>query len=189
MQLRKILICLVALFFVSTECSCAATTTVPVNVTVASGGYTIVVLGGGTIEFGTVTLNGDDQTVSPASVATLRIVDATGSNAGWNVTFVVTDFISGSNTIPKANLSFNPSSGSITRVSGQTIDGSNGPKETGGGSQALSSSVKVVTTNVGYGKGRYDYSPALSSFSLVVPATTLVGTYTSTLTVTLSSGP
>jgi|GEM_PF-6863501 len=189
MRLSKMVVFLVALFFMSTGFSCAATTTVPVNVTVASGGYTIVVLGGGTIEFGTVTLNGDDQTVSPTSVATLRIIDATGSNAGWNVTFVVTDFISGSNTIPKANLSFNPSGGSITRVSGQTIDGSNGPKETGGGSQALSTPVKVVTTNAGYGKGRYDYLAAPSSFSLMVPATVLVGTYASTLTATLSSGP
>ncbi len=187
---RKILNVLLAFSIflcLSVRSSCAATA--PATITVVSGGLVVTVIGGGSVAFSNLTLNGTDQTVNPTGTPTIRVIDATGSNAGWNVTFTATDFISGANTIPNTNFSFNPTGGSLVRISGQAVDGTNGPKEAGGGSQVLSGSVKALTTSAGYGKGKYDYTPATGSFSLTVPATTLVGTYTSTLTITLSSGP
>lgn len=184
-RLVSILVALYLMYGSSPSCAASA----PVTITVASGGLTVTVIGGGSITFSNLTLDGTDQTVNPTSAPTIRMIDATGSNAGWNITFTATNFTSGSNTIANTNFSFNPSGGSLTRISGQSIDNTNGPKEAGGGSQALSGSVKAITTNAGYGKGKYDYTPTTGSFSLTVPATTLVGNYTSTLTITISSGP
>lgn len=159
------------------------------SVTVASGGLTISTVTS-TVNFGTVTLNGVDQTVTASAGPSFSIIDGTGSSAGWNVTFSATNFSDGgTNSIANTNFTFNPTGGTITRVGGQTIDATNGPKETGGGAVDLSAARKVVTTAVGYGKGKYTYTPLDSNFSLTVPATTIVASYTSTLTATVASGP
>jgi hypothetical protein len=157
-------------------------------VTVASGGLTITTQAG-SVDFGTVTLDGTDQTVAATAAPTFRIKDASGSNAGWNVTFSATSFSDGSNTIANTNFTFNPTGGTVSHVSGQAINATNGPKETGGGAVDMSAARKVITTAATYGKGRYDYTPLAGNFSLAVAATTLVGSYTSTLTATVASGP
>jgi hypothetical protein len=158
------------------------------TVSVASGGLTITTQSG-SVDFGTVTLDGTDQTVAATAAPTFRVKDATGSNAGWNVTFSATNFVDGSNNIPNTSFTFNPTGGSISLVSGQAINATNGPKETGGGAVDMSAARKVVTTLANYGKGRYDYTPLAGNFSLSVPATTLIGSYASTLTATVASGP
>lgn len=159
------------------------------SVTVSSGGLTITTQSG-SVDFGTVTLTGDVQTVTATGAPTFRVKDATGSNAGWNITFSATSFSDGgTNTIANTAFTFNPTGGSITALSGQAVDVTNGPKETGGGAVDMSAARKVVTTAATYGKGRYDYTPLASGFSLTVPATQLTGSYTSTLTATVSSGP
>jgi len=163
--------------------------TASASVTVSSGGLTITTQSG-SVDFGTVTLTGDVQTVNATAAPTFRVKDATGSNAGWNITFSATSFSDGgTNTIANTAFTFNPTGGSVTAVSGQAVDVSNGPRETGGGAVDTSASRKVVTTAAGYGKGRYDYTPLAGSFSLTVPATQLAGAYTSTLTATVASGP
>jgi len=159
------------------------------TVTISSGGLTLTTQSG-SVDFGTVALTGDNQTVDATSSPTFRVKDATASNAGWNVTFSASNFSDGgSNTIANTNFSFNPTGGTITALSGQAVDASNGPKETGGGAVDMSSARKVVTTAAGYGKGRYDYTPAAGNFGLTIPATTLAANYTSTLTATVASGP
>jgi len=156
---------------------------------VSSGGLTITTQSG-SVDFGTVALDGTNQAVAATSSPTFRVKDATGSNAGWNVTFAATNFSDGgSNTIANTNFTFNATGGTIAALSGQAVDASNGPKETGGGAQDMSSARKVVTTAAGCGKGRYDYTPLAGSFSLTIPATTLAASYTSTLTATVASGP
>lgn len=167
----------------------ALAATATATVTLASGGLTITTQSG-SVDFGTVTLTGDTQTVNATGAPTFRIKDATGSNAGWNVTFAASNFSDGgSNTIASTNFTFQATGGTLTTVSGQAIDAANGPRETGGSAQDLSAARKVVTTAAGYGKGRYDYTPLAARFALTIPATALAGTYSSTLTATVSSGP
>lgn len=166
----------------------AQAATATATVTVASGGLSISTQSG-SVNFGTVTLSGVDQTVTAASAPTFQVIDATGSNAGWNVTFSATSFSSGANSIANTNFTFNATGGTVTGVTGQAVDPTNGPKEAGGGALDMSAARKVVTTLAGYGKGKYTYAPLAGNFSLFVPATTLAGTYTSTLTATVASGP
>lgn len=192
---RKILVLALgsALFFgVSGPASAQLTANPTATVTVAPGALSIV-SNGGSVTFPSVTLDGTDKPPVAATAApVLTLTDATGSGAGWNVAVVSTDFqhdTLASTTIPVANFSYAPTGGTITRVSGQGITNPGGPAETGVAAAPLGTAVKSVVANANFGRGRYTWSPAAGSFTLGVPAETLAGSYTATMTFTISSGP
>jgi spore coat protein U-like protein len=140
------------------------------------------------LNLGSVNYAHVDQTQT--GTMSLTADDSSGTNLGWNVTIVSTDFLySGAyvgTDIPAANFALT-SAANPTRNSGQGISGSNGPMvPTTSPVGTLDVSRKVLQANAGHGKG--NYSQALG-VSLVVPADSIAGTYTGTLTVTINAGP
>jgi hypothetical protein len=119
----------------------------------------------------------------------LSVTDTVG--LGWNVTvqssalkYSGTFGTTPANDIAAANLSLGTPA-TPTLVSGQAINATNGPKVVGTGG-ALSAAVKVINANSGYGVGSYKQNLPLT---LSIPANPRQGTYTATLTTTITAGP
>jgi hypothetical protein len=102
--------------------------------------------------------------------------------AGWNIQFSATNFAySGGNSgapIPNANISVTP--GSVTPVSGSATN------VTPGVAGSLAAALKVLAATENSGIGTYDQSLGVN---LLIPGGARVGSYTSTVTITASSGP
>jgi WxL domain surface cell wall-binding len=121
---------------------------------------------------------------------TLTADDSTGSNLGWNVTIQSSDFVySGSasgSDIPAANFSLTSAS-AATRTAGQAVDATGGPKVPAiSPVGTLDSARKVLQALVLFGNGTYTQSLGVS---LDIPAQAAQGTYTGTLTTTISAAP
>jgi hypothetical protein len=118
------------------------------------------------------------------------------TNDGWNVTLLASAFAySGPNNgtaIPAANLTIT-NSRAPTRVSGQAIDATHGPRTTNV-TGALNVARKTMQADgptgalvkTYYGIGTYEQ---VIDVNLVVPGRSRAGSYTTTLTVTISAGP
>jgi hypothetical protein len=134
------------------------------------------------ISFPNVTLNGASQTVDGSTTAWQA--DATGESGGWKVTVASTDFDNGSGkTIAVLNFEIRLLDTNIVRVSGDT----NGPVSSQTTFAALSGTgLKIASAAVNAGDGVYDLTP---DFRLTVPAQTYAGSYSATVTVSISSGP
>ncbi len=116
------------------------------------------------------------------------------TNAGWHVTLLSSDFVyTGPNSgapIPAGNLAI-VTAHPPTRVSGQTISPTGGPRTTNvigalnvarKTLQADGPTVALIYHGIG------TYSQAID-VDLIVPGQTRAGTYTATLTVTMAAGP
>lgn len=120
----------------------------------------------------------------------LRADDSSGSGEGWNVTvqssaFVYTGANSGTN-IAAANFSITTAN-APTVVAGEAIDATGGPKVPAtGATGTLDVARKTVQANVGFGEGTYDQN---LDVSLTIPGGSRAGTYTGTMTVTISAAP
>ncbi|MDN4616343.1 hypothetical protein P5G50_17985 [Leifsonia sp. F6_8S_P_1B] len=134
---------------------------------------------------------------SPGSL-TITADDSTGTGAGWHVTEQVSDLVySGSSAgtdIPASNLSIT-SVGAASVTAGQAIDTSGtdaaptGPQSgnvTSGVTGTLDSPVTVFVAGPDHGQGTYTLPVDLN---LTVPADSRVGTYSGTLTTTITSAP
>ncbi|HUQ78657.1 MAG TPA: WxL domain-containing protein [Patescibacteria group bacterium] len=119
---------------------------------------------------------------------TLTADDSSGSGAGWNVTIISSAFVySGSNggtNIAASNFSLT-SAATPVQTAGQAVDTTDGPyaSVTSG---ALNAARKTVAANAGFGQGTYTQALGVS---LTIPAQSRVGTYTGTLTTTISAAP
>jgi len=123
---------------------------------------------------------------------TLTADDSTGSNLGWNVTILSSAFVysggnSGSN-IPAANFSLTSAAGPV-RTAGQAVDalGVGGPKvpvisPVG----TLDTARKTVQAMLTFGNGTYTQALGVS---LSIPAQSAAGTYTGTLTTSITAAP
>ena len=134
------------------------------------------------ITFPEITLNGSDQTVAGSTSAWQA--DASGESGGWNVTVASTDFDNGSGkTIAVSNFELRLLDANIVRVSGDT----NAPASTQTTFTSLSgSALKIVSAAVSESDGVYDLTPDLR---LTLPAETYTGSFTATVTVSISVGP
>jgi hypothetical protein len=134
---------------------------------------------------------------SPGSLV-VTADDSTGTGSGWHVTEQVSALAysgsSGGTDIPAADLSVT-SVGAAAMTAGQAIDPSGtdgaptGPQSgdiTSGVTGTLDSPVTVFVAGPGYGQGTYTLPVNLN---LTVPADSRVGTYTGTLTTTITSAP
>lgn len=120
---------------------------------------------------------------------TLTVTDSVPGD-GWNVTILASAFVysgsHGGTSIPAARFSITEARAPVL-VSGQAIDPSGGPKVPPSGAIGdLDAPRKTIQAEIGYGGGTYAQQLEVS---LVVPADSRAGTYTSTLTVTGSAGP
>lgn len=125
-----------------------------------------------------------------AGSMTLTVDDASGTGAGWNVTIQSSAFVySGANNgtnIPAANFSLT-SAATPVMTAGQAVDVTNGPKVPASSPVGtLDSARKVIQANANYGLGTYTQALGVS---LSVPAQSRAGTYTGTLTTTISAAP
>ena len=135
------------------------------------------------IGFGTVTLDGTDQTVNDGDVTAWAAVDPTGTGAGWHVTIAATDFTDGgTNSIAVANFKARLLDATVSTVTGNTAPASSITTYT-----ALSTVAQtLLAATAGNGMGSYEYIP---DFTLDVVAETYAAAYTSTVTVAIVSGP
>ena len=165
------------------------TTAIPSSITLNAGTLTMTTVGRFVLP--TTTLTGNGLVITPSKVPTLTVRDARGatSGAGWNLLFKLTgNFISGANTIAGTNLTMSTGAGTVTPST--TSDPA--PNAETGLSGNLSSTgvgVKAVSASSGAGRGKYVYALAPAEFSLAIPNNAVVGTYSATLQLTLSSGP
>ncbi len=151
-----------------------------------------------TVTAGTLTASYADLTIASVAYShavqttasqdmTLTADDSTGSGDGWNVTVLTSDFEytgdNGGTAIPAVNFVFGTPD-APTATAGQAVDGTNGPTAGVGG--ALDAAKKVISANADFGQGTYTQTVGAQ---LTIPAQSRAGTYTGTLTTTISTGP
>lgn len=141
-----------------------------------------------TLTFPAVTLNGMDQTTSAA--LNLIVDDATGTGAGWNLTITSTTFTGTGGTPPTLSttattilnpVGFDCRAGTCTNPTNSITAPVTVPAAT-----VAPTAVKFFNAALSTGLGEFDVIPTLQ---VAIPANTRADTYTSTLTVTLTSGP
>jgi len=135
-------------------------------------------------------VNYSHSSQSNTGTMALTADDSSGTGAGWNVTVQSSAFVysgpNGGTNIPAANFSIT-NAGAPTRTAGQNVDVLGGPSAPLVGSTgSLEVARKTVSALVGYGQGTYTQN---LDVSLTIPALSRVGTYTGTMTVTISAGP
>ena len=126
-----------------------------------------------------VILTGYDQTTA-GGLGAIDISDARGTGTGWDLILQADDFVNidGSGAfIPAAGLAIDETP-TVTTVAGNTWpEAFTGP---------LDSPLLLLAAGADTGMGQYRTDPALS---LVIPADTIAGTYETTVTMTITSGP
>jgi hypothetical protein len=134
-------------------------------------------------DFADITLNGTALTTT-ATMETFTVTDSRGTGVGWNVTVQATQFMSGGHTLPLGSVSMpQPNVAKSTPQSTALPAIMSGPYAIDG-----ISAVKIASAAAdGSGEGSYIFTPGLLTLS--VPASTYAGTYTSTVTVSVISGP
>ena len=172
----------------------AAVLVVPVAAVAATGTATITA---GSLGFVTTppnvsfsaTLNGLDQTVTSAQA--LDVSDATGSGTGWNLTGTSTTFTTGGGTphlLATTATSLTAAPTDTCDASATCTVGTNSvtyPYVLPAGATAPTA-TKLFNAAANTGLGNQTITP---SWKLAVPASTYAGTYTSTWTISLVSGP
>ena len=131
--------------------------------------------------------------IAQASTGTMVLTadDSSGTGDGWNVTVQGSAFVysgpNGGTNIPAASFSITGAA-APTMTAGEAVDGSDGPMvpTTFTAPATLDSARKTMQANANFGEGTYNQN---LSVSLAIPAQSRVGTYTGTMTVTISSGP
>ncbi|HZG84791.1 WxL domain-containing protein [Paenibacillus sp.] len=136
--------------------------------------------------FTAVVLNGRTQNTF-STVSNFNVTDATGAGAGWKVYLTATQFKSAEgNTLPLGSLSVSeptvalddPNSSPVTTVA------------TAAGDIDTTTGLKLLSASEGGGMGTYTVSFSPNSLTLnLLPKDVKAGTYTSTITVSISSGP
>jgi hypothetical protein len=151
-----------------------------------TGGGALSVTGNGTPSF-SLTLNGTDQTVG--YTLPVEAIDPRGTGTGWNLTVTSTQFSDGSghtfpataSTITGASNACGPSSTCTTATN--NVANSNLGLPAGASPPAP---VKFFNATASTGLGKVDVN---ATVSVLVPANVFAGTYTSTVTVSVASGP
>ena len=158
-----------------------------------------VTIAGGTLQYTTpltandfpgVTLNGAQRIVS-TDVNPYAVTDARGAAAGWNLTIAASQFSDGgSNTLPTGSLRMTvpPAPTTDTAQNPLALPPTGQPTLSaidGAAAQKIASAAAVPLA----GAGMWTFTPLTNALTLTVPAAVAPGTYTSTITTTLSTGP
>ena len=168
----------------------------------AGGGNTSVAgsaaITGGALSMGTLagisfsgTLSGLNQVFSSPTNG-VTVTDATGSGSGWNLTVSGTEFTTGGTTprtLPATALQVT----GLTSVSAANSSGVNPTNAVAypltvplAAPPATATATKFFNSSANTGMGAFSLN---SAYSLSIPANTFSGNYTSTLTISLVSGP
>jgi WxL domain surface cell wall-binding len=132
------------------------------------------------------TLNGTDQSVTSAQA--LDVSDATGSGAGWDITATSTTFTSGAKLLATSATTLTGAPTTACDAGATCTLATNSitypymlPAAT-----TAPTATKMFNAALNTGIGNETVTP---TWHLAVPAATLAGTYTSTWTLSLVSGP
>jgi hypothetical protein len=132
------------------------------------------------------TLNGKDQ--EPTTTQALDVSDATGSGAGWNITATSTTFTAGTHTLSTTATTVGSAptiacdaGATCTTATNSIIYPYSLPAAT-----TAPTATKLFNAAEKTGMGNQTVTP---TWKLAVPASTFAGTYTSTWTESLVSGP
>lgn len=187
--------------FLGAACAAAALAVAPAAASAATD-TTSVTLAAGQLtfatsftagDFPTTTLNGLVQTVNAATNA-WSVNDATGSALGWNVKIRASQFSTGGTTpktLPEGSMSYvGVSTGDITAGAGQALTLAPVPVAAAAAIDSASGTndQMIAKALVGTGQGQWSFGAKASGLTLVIPPTAEAGTYTSTITTTLTSG-
>ncbi len=138
-----------------------------------------------------ITLDGHLQTVHFTEFAAdWEVVDPTGTGSGYHVEISATDFAGGMSTtgsIPKV-ITADRFSARIPDVDITLEDPESNTKPVSEATSyaPLDSDLPFMTAAVNTGMGSYRFDP---DFELEIPADTYAGTYVSTVTITITTGP
>ncbi len=135
-----------------------------------------------------VTLTGDDQTTTYSMGLTVK--DARGSGAGWNLSITSTAFTTGSQSLSNTASSINAAptvvcsgvGGHCTSPDDSTITYPVGVLA----AATAPTAVKFFDAKANTGLGKFTITPTVT---IAIPGNTYAGTYTSTVTIALSTGP
>lgn len=135
-----------------------------------------------------VTLDGTDQTTSYSMA--VGVSDLRGTGAGWNLQVTSTQFSTGGTTPTTLAAGASTVSGVVSacKSGGTCVAPTNSvtyPLAVPAGATAPTP-VKLFNAAAATGLGRFTVTPTVQ---VAVPATTLAGTYTSTITLSIVSGP
>jgi WxL domain surface cell wall-binding len=139
------------------------------------------------VTFPNTTLNGQLQTLSAEQP--IEVGDATGSGSGWNITATSTTFTTGSHTLSTSATTIASAplvacgalaTGCVTATTTVSY-----PYSLPAGSTAPTA-TKMFNASANTGMGNQVVTP---TWKLAIPPSTYAGTYTSTWTISLVSGP
>jgi hypothetical protein len=157
-------------------------------------GATVAITGGSLSEQGPtsvsatpVTLTGDDQTTTYSMGLTVN--DPRGNGSGWNLTITSTTFTSGSNTLDTVASSILTSPAVVCSGTGShctnPTNGITYPVGVPAGAPAPTA-VKFFNAATSSGLGKFTITPTIT---VSIPGNTYAGTYTSTVSVAVVTGP
>jgi hypothetical protein len=136
--------------------------------------------------FTAVTLNGQIQTTN-ASIGAFTVSDATGTGNGWNLVIKATTFTDSVKSLTLPTNSLDIALPAVTAQAGASAE-STITKTVGKIDNATG--VKVMSAALDGGMGTYDVTFPTNSLTLnLQPKDVKAGTYTSTISLTLTTGP
>ncbi len=183
---KKLLVSLVfamVLSLTSTNVFAAVTTATVTGGSLSIGDFTVD-------NFANVTLDGTTKTIT-FTITDMAIVDARGTGAGWSVNLTATTFINATAALSGIDLNtLQASSLVLGAVSIAAGDGStpvtNIVKATG--AIDATGGVKILSAGINEGMGTYTVNIAPMTLTLL-PKAAKAGTYTSTIAITITTGP
>jgi hypothetical protein len=131
-----------------------------------------------------VTLNGQIQTTT-ASMGAFTVTDPTGTGVGWNVVVEASQLTDSVKNLTIPNNSLDIAIPTVTAQAGATDISS---ITTASGKIDNATGVKILSAQVDGGMGTYDIGANVLTLNLQ-PKDVKAGTYTSTITVTVTTGP
>jgi hypothetical protein len=185
MEMKTLATSVVSVLVLAVAAGAAGAASVAVSGAV-TGGAALSVAGNGAPSF-SLTLNGNDQTVS--YTLPVEVIDPRGTGTGWNLTVTSTQFLDGAghrfpaaaSTITGTTNSCGPTSTCTTATN--SVVNSNLALPAG---VAAPAAVKYFNATATTGLGKVDVN---ATVSVLVPANVFAGTYNSTVTVSIVSGP
>jgi hypothetical protein len=179
---RSLLLAAVAGFFLSPGSSWAASVT-------TSGSVTGSVLSATTSASPSFSASLDSGDSTQTYTVPLTVQDTRGTGAGWNLTVTSTTFSTGGGSPNLLATSASSLTGVVAACSTGTctnaINAQGYPISVPAGTSAPTA-VKFFNTSASNGMGRFTITPTIG---VTVPQNAFAGTYSSTLTVSIVSGP
>ncbi len=185
---RRLVVGAAAIALLLTTVASPALSVDTVTQTLTGGGLTASI---GDLNFPDAAYQNDEHAVAGTMV--LTAADDTGTSSGWKVTVMISNFVwagtaVGGQDIP-ANAFALTSAGEAVMISGQAVGvaaatGPQVPPTSPVGT--LDTPRQVLYATAAYGAGTYSQN---LNVTLTIPALSRVGTYTGTLTTTITAAP